>query len=66
MDLTAVLCVRKEILQRSTCYDSSKSTFVDGALDMGFHVISHFRDDVFFAILNAPSYTMENRDESFE
>ena len=51
-----VLCVRKDILQRLTCYVvadaySFKSTFVDGALDMGFHVISRFRDDAYFRYL---------------
>lgn len=51
-----VLRVRKEILQRLTRYvvaDAyfSKSTFVDGALDMGFHVISRFRDDAYFRYL---------------
>ena len=45
-----VLRTRKETLQRLTNYvvaDAyfSKSTFVDGALEMGFHVISRFRDD---------------------
>lgn len=51
-----VLRVRKEKLQRLTRYvvaDAyfSKSTFVDGALDMGFHVISRFRDDAYFRYL---------------
>lgn len=51
-----VLCVRKEILQRLTHYvivDAyfSKSTFVDGDLAMGFHVVSCFRDDVYFRYL---------------
>lgn len=51
-----VLRVRKDILQRLTRYvvaDAyfSKSTFVDGALDMRFHVISRFRDDAHFRYL---------------
>ena len=51
-----VLRVRKDALQRLTRYvvaDAyfSKSTFVDGALDMGFHVISRFRDDAYFRYL---------------
>lgn len=51
-----VLCTRKETLQRLTKYvvaDAyfSKSTFVDGALDMGFHVISRLRDDAYFQYL---------------
>lgn len=29
----------------------SKSTFVDGVLDMGFHVIIRFRDDAYFRYL---------------
>jgi len=29
----------------------SKSTFVDGALEMGFHVISRFRGDAYFRYL---------------
>lgn len=46
----------KEILQRLTNYvvaDAyfSKSTFVDGTLEMGFHVISRFRDDAYFRYL---------------
>ena len=51
-----VLRTRKEQLQRLTNYvvaDAyfSKSTFVDGALEMGFHVISRFRDDAYFRYL---------------
>lgn len=51
-----VLRMRKEKLQQLTRYivaDAyfSKSTFVDGALDMGFHVISRFRDDAYFRYL---------------
>ena len=51
-----VLRTRKGTLQRLTKYvvaDAyfSKSTFVDGALDMGFHVISRFRDDAYFRYL---------------
>ena len=47
-----VLRTRKEKLLRLTNYvvaDAyfSKSTFVDGALEMGFHVISRFRDDAY-------------------
>lgn len=49
-------CTRKETLQRLANYvvaDTyfSKSTFVDGALEMGFHVISRFRDDAYFRYL---------------
>ena len=45
-------CTRKETLQRLANYvvaDTyfSKSTFVDGALEMGFHVIIRFRDDAY-------------------
>ncbi|WP_455585025.1 hypothetical protein [Bacteroides sp.] len=48
-----VLHVRKEILQRLTNYvvtDTyfSKSTFVDGALAMGFHVVSRFQVEFCF------------------
>ena len=51
-----VLRTRKGTLQRLTKYvvaDAyfSKSTFVDGARDMGFHVISRFRDDAYFRYL---------------
>ena len=51
-----VLRTRKKILQRLTRYvvaDAyfSKSTFVDGAIEMGFHVISRFRDDAYFRYL---------------
>lgn len=51
-----VLRTRKEILLRLTRYlvaDAyfSKSTFVDGAIEMGFHVISRFRDDAYFRYL---------------
>lgn len=51
-----VLRTRKETLQRLTNYvvaDAyfSKSAFVDGALKMGFHVISRFRDDAYFRYL---------------
>jgi len=51
-----VLRTRKKILQQLTRYivaDAyfSKSTFVDGALDMEFHVISRFRDDAYFRYL---------------
>lgn len=51
-----MLRTRKEILLRLTRYvvaDAyfSKSTFVDGALEMGFHVISRFRDDAYFRYL---------------
>ena len=49
-------CTRKETLQRLANYVVadpyfSKSTFVDGALEMGFHVISRFRDDAYFRYL---------------
>lgn len=45
-----VLCVRKESLLKITRYvvaDAyfSKATFVNGAIQMGFHVISRLRDD---------------------
>ena len=51
-----VLRTRKEILLRLTRYlvaDAyfSKSTFVDGTIEMGFHVISRFRDDAYFRYL---------------
>ena len=51
-----VPCTRKETLQRLANYvvaDAyfSKSTFVDGALEMGFHVISRFRGDAYFRYL---------------
>lgn len=51
-----VLRMRKEKLQQLTRYivaDAyfSKSTFVDGVLDMGFQVISRFRDDAYFRYL---------------
>lgn len=51
-----VIRTRKEMLQRLTNYvvvDAYffKSTFVDGALEMGFHVISRFRDDAYFRYL---------------
>lgn len=51
-----VLCTRKEILLKLTRYvvaDAyfSKSTFVDGAIEIGFHVISRFRDDAYFRYL---------------
>lgn len=51
-----VLCVRKDTLQRLTRYvvaDAyfSKLTFVDGALKMGFHVISRIRNDAYFRYL---------------
>ena len=57
-----VLRTRKERLQRLTNYvvaDAyfSKSTFVDGALEMGFHVISRFRDDVYFRYLTTEQPT---------
>ena len=57
-----VLRTRKETLQRLTKYvvaDAyfSKSTFVDGALDMGFHVISRFRDDAYFQYLTTEQPT---------
>lgn len=57
-----VLRTRKEILLRLTNYvvaDAyfSKSTFVDGALEMGFHVISRFRDDAYFRYLTAEQST---------
>lgn len=57
-----VLRSRKETLQRLTKYvvaDAyfSKSTFVDGALDMGFHVISRFRDDAYFQYLTTEQPT---------
>lgn len=57
-----VLRTRKEKLQRLTRYivaDAyfSKSTFVDGALDMGFHVISRFRDDAYFRYLTKEQST---------
>lgn len=57
-----VLRTRKETLQRLTKYvvaDAyfSKSTFVDGALDMGFHVISRFRDDAYFRYLTTEQPT---------
>ena len=47
---------RKETLQRLANYvvaDAyfSKSTFVYGAFEMGFHVISRFRDDAYFRYL---------------
>ena len=47
---------RKETLQRLANYvvaDAyfSKSTFVYGAFEMGFHVISGFRDDAYFRYL---------------
>lgn len=51
-----VLRTRKEILLKLTRYvvaDAyfSKSTFVDGAIETGFHVISRFRDDAYFRYL---------------
>ena len=51
-----VPCTRKETLQRLANYvvaDAyfSKSTFVYGAFEMGFHVISRFRDDAYFRYL---------------
>ena len=51
-----VLRTRKEKLLRLTNYvvaDAyfSKSAFVDGALEMEFHVISRFRDDAYFRYL---------------
>lgn len=51
-----MLCVRKYILQRLTRYvvaDAyfSKLTFVDGVLEMGFHVISRIWDDAYFRYL---------------
>lgn len=51
-----VLHVRKEVLLRLTRYvvaDAyfSKLAFVDGAVDMGFHVVSRFRDDAYFRYL---------------
>lgn len=51
-----VLRTRTEKLQQLTHYvvaDAyfSKSTFIDGALDMGFQVISRFRDDAYFRYL---------------
>lgn len=51
-----VLRVRKETLLRLTKYVVAdayffKSTFVDGALAMGFHVVSRFRDDAYFRYL---------------
>lgn len=51
-----VLRTRKEKLQQLTRYvvaDAyfSKFTFVSGALDMEFHVISRFRDDAYFRYL---------------
>lgn len=51
-----VLRTRKELLQQLTNYvvaDAyfSKSTFVDGALEMGFHIISRLRDDAYFRYL---------------
>lgn len=57
-----VLRVRKEKLQQLTRYivaDAyfSKSTFVDGALEMGFHVISRFRDDAYFRYLTTEQPT---------
>ena len=57
-----VLRTRKEKLLRLTNYvvaDAyfSKSTFVDGALEMGFHVISRFRDDAYFRYLTAEQST---------
>lgn len=57
-----VLRSRKETLQRLTKYvvaDAyfSKSTFVDGALYMGFHVISRFRDDAYFRYLTTEQPT---------
>ena len=53
-----VLRTRKETLQRLTNYvvaDAyfSKSAFVDGALEMEFHVISRFRDDAYFRYLTS-------------
>lgn len=57
-----VLCVRKEKLQQLTRYvvaDAyfSKSTFVSGALNMGFQVISRFRDDAYFRYLTTEQPT---------
>ena len=57
-----VLRTRKEKLLRLTNYvvaDAyfSKSTFVDGALEMGFHVISRFRDDAYFRYLTTEQST---------
>ena len=57
-----VLRTRKEILQRLTNYvvaDAyfSKSTFVEDALEMGFHVISRFRDDAYFRYLTTEQPT---------
>lgn len=57
-----VLRTRKEKLLRLTNYvvaDAyfSKSTFVDGVLEMGFHVISRFRDDAYFRYLTAEQST---------
>lgn len=57
-----VLRTRKERLLRLTNYvvaDAyfSKSTFVDGVLEMGFHVISRFRDDAYFRYLTAERST---------
>lgn len=51
-----VLRTRKDKLLRLTNHvvaDAyfSKRTFVDGALDMGFHVVSRFRDDAYFRYL---------------
>jgi hypothetical protein len=52
-----ILRVRKETLLQLTRYvvaDAyfSKSTFVSGAPDMGFHVISRFREDACFRYLS--------------
>ena len=57
-----VLRTGKEILQRLTNYvvaDAyfSKSTFVEDALEMGFHVISRFRDDAYFRYLTTEQPT---------
>lgn len=57
-----VLRTRKERLLRLTNYvvaDAyfSKSTFVDGVLEMGFHVISRFRDDAYFRYLTTEQPT---------
>ena len=54
--LVYVLRTRKKILQQLTRYivaDAyfSKSTFMDGAIDMEFHVISRFRNDAYFRYL---------------
>lgn len=51
-----VLRMRKEVLLRLTRYvvaDAyfSKLAFVDGAVGMGFHVVSRFRDDAYFRYL---------------